>query len=86
MFIINWLYKYKLSDRLIAAESINSIEKNKLFKYKLSDKIVTIELINLIKKVKTTSLEFLYLFKNFKIVDKSSKVNRTIELVYLLIF
>jgi len=73
-----------LSNRLIAVESINLIEKNKLFKYKLFDRIVIVELIDSIKKTKTTNLEFLYLFKNFEIVNKFSKVNRTIKSIYLL--
>jgi len=58
--------------------------KNKLLKYKLSNKIVTIKLINLIEKARTTNLEFLYLFKNFKIVNKFLKINKTIKLIYLL--
>ncbi len=73
-----------MSNRLIAVESINLIEKNKLFKYKLFDRIVIVELIDSIKKTKTTNLEFLYLFKNFEIVNKFSKVNRTIKSIYLL--
>ena len=60
------------------------IKENKLFKYKLSNRIVAIKLIDLIKKVEITSLEFSYLFKNFEIVNKSLKVNRTIRLIYLL--
>jgi len=75
-----------LSNRLIAVKSIDLIEKDKLFEYKLSNRIVSIELINLIEEAKTTNLEFLCLFKNFEIVDKSSKINRTIESIYLLKF
>jgi len=64
---------------LIAAKSIDLIEKNRLFEYKLFDRIVAIELIDSIKETKATSLEFLYLFENFEIADKSSEINRTIE-------
>jgi len=70
---------------LIAIKLINLVEKDKLFKYELSNRIITTKLIDLIKEVKTTSLKFLYLFKNFEIVNKFSKVNKTIELIYLLI-
>ncbi len=71
-------------NKLIIVKSINLIKENKLFKYKLSNRIVAIKLIDLIKKVEITSLEFSYLFKNFEIVNKSLKVNRTIRLIYLL--
>ncbi len=64
---------------MIAAKSIDLIEKNRLFEYKLFDRIVAIELIDSIKETKATSLEFLYLFENFEIADKSSEINRTIE-------
>jgi len=73
-----------LSNKLIVIKLINLIERDQLFKYKLSNKIVAIELINLIEKAKITNLEFLCLFKNFEIVNKFSKVNKTIKLIYLL--
>ncbi len=73
-----------MSNRQIIVELINLIKEDKLLKYKLSSKIITIKLIDLTKEARATSLEFLYLFKNFKIVNKSSKVNKIIELIYLL--
>ncbi len=60
------------------------IKEDKLLKYRLFNKIVTIKLINLIKEVKATNLEFLCLFKNFEIVNKSLEVNKTIKLIRLL--
>jgi len=73
-----------LSSKLIITKSINLIKEDKLFKYKLFSKIIIIKLIDLIEKARAISLEFLYLFKNFEIVNKSSKVNKTIKLIYLL--
>jgi len=72
-----------LSNKLITIKSIDLIEKNRLFKYKLSSKIVTTKLIDLIEEAKATNLEFLYLFKNFEIVNKSLKINWTIKSIYL---
>ncbi len=72
-----------MSNRLIAIESINLIKKDKLFEYKLSNRIVAIKLIDSIKKAKATNLEFLYLFKNFEIINKFSKVNKIIESIRL---
>jgi len=69
---------------LIAIELIDSIEEDRLFEYELSNRIVAIELIDSIEEAKTTSLELLCLFENFKIANKSSKVNKTIKLIYLL--
>ena len=68
---------------MITIKSINLIEKDRLLEYKLSNRIVTIKLINLIKKARAISLEFLYLFENFKIANKFSKINKTIKLIYL---
>ncbi len=73
-----------MSSKLIITKSINLIKEDKLFKYKLFSKIIIIKLIDLIEKARAISLEFLYLFKNFEIVNKSSKVNKTIKLIYLL--
>jgi len=72
-----------LSNKLIIVKSIDSIKEDKLFKYKLFSRIIAIKLIDLIEEARATSLEFLCLFKNFKIVNKSLKINWTIKSIYL---
>ncbi len=72
-----------MSNKLIIVKSIDSIKEDKLFKYKLFSRIIAIKLIDLIEEARATSLEFLCLFKNFEIVNKSLKINWTIKSIYL---